>query len=62
MLDDEEIGDLPYIKVRQFNQLLLGRQNELLEKPKASDIKNVMFNLGYVQSMVKNSVVWKKRE
>ncbi|MDB9515496.1 hypothetical protein PN466_00780 [Roseofilum reptotaenium CS-1145] len=62
LLGDEGVDKLPYIKVRQFNHLLISRQDELLEKPKASDIKRVMFNEGYIQAMVKNNVVWKKRE
>ena len=58
----KDLDHLPYIKLKQFNQLLLSKQSELLERAKASDIKNIMFNEGYIQGMVGNNIIWKRRD
>lgn len=45
----KDLEGLSFIRVKSFKKLLSGKQDELLEKAKPNDIKNIMFSFGYVQ-------------
>lgn len=49
------------IRVRTFSGMLSNKEDELLERPKSSEILDIMFSLGYVQGKVGSNLVWKLR-